>query len=317
MVDSLLYVLPLEAALVDGWRDDLKNRWTNLRSESGKVTLEEASFTVSHILDSRFSKGPSLSEQFVLGVFDAGRIVGSFWLEIKGSKAFLYDAVSNGEIEIKILLALLENEAVSRGALELRVNVFSGDELLENLTSSEYYVTQNSQMWLLDNPEDNQREVDPDFILRAMTQDEFQDYLKWKIETGATEKVRAGQCTLEDSLSESIQEVERLLPDGLRSEGQFIFIAEFRGQRVGTVWVDIDKEMVVSQAFIAYIEIEQPLRGQGLGRELMYATRLECRRLGAKGFALSVFGHNSIAKNLYESFGFEVTEVMKRRVLAQ
>ena len=49
----------------------------------------------------------------------------------------------------------------------------------------------------------------------------------------------------------------------------------------------------------------------------MYATRLECRRLGAKGFALSALGHNSIAKNLYESFGFEVTEVMKRRVLAQ
>lgn len=103
--------------------------------------------------------------------------------------------------------------------MELRANVFSGDDLLVNLTSSEQYVTQNSQMWLMDNPEENQREVNPDFILRAMTQDEFRDSLKWKIETGATEKVIAGQCTLEDSLSESIQEVGRLLPDGLRSEG--------------------------------------------------------------------------------------------------
>lgn len=317
MVESSLQVSPLDVALFDRWRDDLKNRWTHLRSESGKVTFQEAFAAVSQILDKRLFEDLSTAEQFVLGISEAGRLAGSFWLEVKGEKGFLYDVVLNEKIEIEVLRSLIENEAISRGTLELRVNVFSGDQLLLALTSSDAYLTQNSQMWLPDSPEGDTREVDPDLVLRAMTQDEFPDYHQWQIDTGAAEKVAAGQCIPEEALSESVQEVANLLSDGLGSEGQFIFVAELRGERIGTVWVDIDKELEVPRAFVADIEIEKTLRGQGLGRELMYATRLECRKLGAKGFALSVFGHNSVARNLYESFGFEVTEVMKKRIFTQ
>ena len=170
-------------------------------------------------------------------------------------------------------------------------------------------------MWLLDTPEKDHRELDSELVLRAMTQNEFPEYRQWQIDIYAAEKVAAGRCSPEEAMSESIEEVAKLLPDGLDSEGQFIFVAELRNERIGTIWMNINKELEVPRAFGVYIEIEQSLRGQGLGRELMHATRIECRKLGAKGFALSVFGHNSVARNLYESFGFEVTEAMKKRVL--
>lgn len=315
MVESLLQVVPLTAALFDSWRDDLKSRWAYLRSESGKVTIQEALASVARIIDKRLPEGLGTEGQFVFGVTDAGDFLGSFWLEIKGSKGFLYDASLNGNVEIEKLRNLIEREAVTRGAAELRVNVFSGDHLLKIFTASDVYVTIASQMWLLDSPVNELSEIKSDLIVRPMTADEFPDYYQRQIDLYAAEKVTSGKCAPEEAVTESREEMAKLLPDGLTSEDQFIFVAKLHDENIGTVWVDIDRELEVPRAFGLYIEIEPSLRGRGLGRDLMLATQLECRKLGAKGFALSVFGHNSVARNLYESFGFVVTEEMKKRVL--
>lgn len=315
MFENRLEVVPIDAALFDTWRDDLKIRWAHLRSSSGKMNPQEALGTVTDILNQRLASGLETAEQFVFSISDAGQIKGSFWLEIKGDKGFLYDVVLNESVRLENLRDLIEKIAISRGALELRVNVFSSDQLLMSLTTPNTYMSVNSQMWLLDNPDIDANKVDSGLTLRPMEWNEFSDYRQWQINIYAAEKVAAGNCSLEEALSESMQEVAKLLPDGLKSEGQFIFIAELKSERIGTVWVDIDRELEVPQAFVIYIEIDQALRGQGLGRELMYATQLEGRKLGAKGFALSVFDHNSVAKNLYMSVGFQVTEVLKKRIL--
>lgn len=315
MVENRLQVVPIDAALFGTWRDDLKIRWAHLRSSSGKLSPQEALGTVSKILDQRLPEGLDTAEQFVLSISDADQIKGSFWLEIKGDKGFLYDVVLNENVKIENLRDLIEREAISRGALELRVNVFSGDQLLLSLTSPDSYMSVNSQMYLLDNPENDTNRISSSLTLRPMVESEFPEYRQRQIDIYAAEKVAAGRCSLEEVLSESMQEVTKLLPDGLKSEDQFIFVAELKNERIGTVWVDIDRELEVPQAFVIYIEIDQALRGQGLGRELMYATQLECRKFGAKGFALSVFGHNSIARNLYMSVGFWVTEVLKKKFL--
>jgi len=315
MSESFLQVVPLRPELFDSWSNDLKDRWVQYRSESGKVTLEEAQAAVTRIIDKRLPEGIDTAGQFVLGVTGQGRSKGSFWLEIKGSRGFLYDVFIHESIEIEDLRNLVEKEAMSLGASELRVNVFSGDQLLRMLTASDAYVTINSQMWRLDNQESDARETKTGLVIRPMTEDEFPNYYQRQIDEDAAEKVAAGTCTPEEVMSESKEEIAKLLPDGLRSEDQYIFVAELQNVKIGTVWVDIDRESEVPRAFVLDIEVEQSLRGQGLGRDLMLATQLECRKLGAKGFALSVFGHNSIARNLYESFGFVVTEEMKKRVL--
>lgn len=53
MQESSLQIEPLELEHFDLWKSDLKNRWANLRSESGKVTSNEAMATVIRIIDKR------------------------------------------------------------------------------------------------------------------------------------------------------------------------------------------------------------------------------------------------------------------------
>lgn len=315
MRNSPLQIEPLEFDHFDSWRSDLIDRWVQLRSQSGKVTSKEAMATVTRIIEKRFPEELNTAGQFVLRILESGVNQGSLWLEIEGTRGFLYDAALNESVDIEDVRNLIEEEARTRGALELRVNVFSGDQLLKTLTSSDKFVTISSQMWLLDSPTNGSEELNPALVVRPMTLEEFPDYFQGQVDTYAAEKVAAGKCTLEEALSESKEEMANLLPDGLMSEGQFVFVAELRNERIGTVWVDIDTDLEVPRAFGLDIEIDNALRGQGLGRDLMRTTQAECRKRGAKGFALSVFGHNSIARKMYESFGFEVTEEMKKMVL--
>lgn len=312
-----LQVALLEADHFDQWKSNLGNRWVQLRSESGKVSSMEAMATVTRIIDRRFPEKLATVGQFVFRILESGVDKGSFWLEIEGTRGFLYDLVLLKEAHIENVRDLIENEARRRGALELRVNVFSGDQFLKTLTSSDQFVTISSQMWLLDNPSDDLEELNPALVLRPMTDEEFPDYFQGQVDIYASEKVAAGKCAFDEALIESRDEMEKLLPDGLMSEDQFIFVAELENLRIGTAWVDIDTDLEVPRAFGLYIEIDTALRGQGLGRDLMKAIQAECRKLGAKGFALSVFGHNSIARGLYESFGFGVTEEMKKMALAE
>lgn len=76
MSESFLQIAPLDAALFDSWRDDLKSRWVHLRSESGKVTIQEALASVTRIIDKRLPEGLGTEGQFVLGVTDAGDFLG-------------------------------------------------------------------------------------------------------------------------------------------------------------------------------------------------------------------------------------------------
>lgn len=314
---SSLQIEPLEAEQFDQWKSNLKDRWVQLRCQSGKVTSKEAMATVTRIIERRFPEGLSTVGQFVMNISESGVDQGSFWLEIEGTRGFLYDVAPNGSVNAEDVRNLIEEEAITRGASELRVNVFSGDQFLKTLTASDKFATISTQMWLLDNPANNQLELNHALVLRPMRPEEFPEYFQEQIDIYAAEKVAAGKCTLDEALLESKEEMAKLLPDGLLSKDQFIFVAELENRRIGTAWVDIDNELEVPRAFGLYIEIDNALRGQGLGRDLMKAIQAESRKLGAKGFALSVFGHNLIARKMYESFGFKVTEEMKQMVLVE
>ena len=108
-------------------------------------------------------------------------------------------------MDIEAIRNLIEDEARTRGASELRVNVFSGDQFLKTLTSSDRFVAISTQMWLHDNPANGLDDLNPAF---------------------------------DEALIESREEMAKLLPDGLMSEDQFIFVAELENVRIGTAWAE-------------------------------------------------------------------------------
>ena len=57
-------------------------------------------------------------------------------------------------------------------------------------------------------------------------------------------------------------------------------------------------------------------RGQGLRPALLLAAEQEAARRGEATIGLNVFGPNTVARNLYESAGYEVASLQMRKELA-
>jgi ribosomal protein S18 acetylase RimI-like enzyme len=58
-----------------------------------------------------------------------------------------------------------------------------------------------------------------------------------------------------------------------------------------------------------------PFRGRGFGRAAMVLAEQEARRGGARRLGLNVFGTNTVARSLYESLGYEITELQMSKEL--
>ena len=63
------------------------------------------------------------------------------------------------------------------------------------------------------------------------------------------------------------------------------------------------------------VAVDEPHRGQGLGRAAMLLAEEVARAHGATELGLSVFGHNAAARHLYESMGYITKSVQMRKSL--
>ncbi len=64
------------------------------------------------------------------------------------------------------------------------------------------------------------------------------------------------------------------------------------------------------------IELDERVRGRGLGREAMVVFEERARELGAKKITLNVFGGNEVARSLYRSLGYLEESVHMAKRLA-
>ncbi len=81
-----------------------------------------------------------------------------------------------------------------------------------------------------------------------------------------------------------------------------VLVAERGGVAVGTVRLDLGGE----PAGIYGLAVRPDVRGQGIGRAILYETCLEARRRGARRLTLEVETDNDHALGLYTSVGFEL-----------
>jgi ribosomal protein S18 acetylase RimI-like enzyme len=145
--------------------------------------------------------------------------------------------------------------------------------------------------------------------LSPMTQESFERFLERTIPEYAQEKVEAGNWQAEGALQRSRDEFHRLLPDGLTTQKNYLYSLHLErdGLRheVGVLWLaDMDGTGFIFELFVA-----EAFRHQGVASTAMRLLEGEARRLGLNRLALHVFGHNLIAKRLYEKLGFEITNI--------
>jgi ribosomal protein S18 acetylase RimI-like enzyme len=140
-----------------------------------------------------------------------------------------------------------------------------------------------------------------------MEQAAFSRFLLRTIPEYAHEKVTAGNWPLEGSVERAQEEYQKLLPDGLATPTNHLYSIERAGEDVGVIWLAALEDL--DDGFILELYVNEDARGQGVASAAMRLLEGEAKRLGFKKLGLHVFGHNVIARGLYEKLGFAITNI--------
>jgi RimJ/RimL family protein N-acetyltransferase len=148
--------------------------------------------------------------------------------------------------------------------------------------------------------------------LVPMTEDDYQRYLAWAMEDYAQAQVKAGSWRPDEAEELAQQEFETLLPDGLSTSGQFLYVVqrEEDGAEVGWLWYGIREQRESRYAALYDFLIFEAYRRQGYGSEALRALEREVRKEGMDRVVLHVFGHNEAARALYRKMGYVERNVM-------
>lgn len=157
-----------------------------------------------------------------------------------------------------------------------------------------------------------------DLILRPMTSNEFEDFHSRLLAEYAAVNADAGNWSTEEADELSIKAMAELLPEGLETPDALLCIAENSAEEmIGHLWVGLKRGagLASPRAWIFDIEVAQAHRGKGYGRALLVAAEQEIAHHGVGAVGLNVFGTNTIARSLYESAGYDITQIQMRKEL--
>ncbi|MDP9468503.1 MAG: GNAT family N-acetyltransferase [Chloroflexota bacterium] len=157
----------------------------------------------------------------------------------------------------------------------------------------------------------------PTVRLRPMRPDEYPAFIAAS-EAGYTlDMVVHGGMLQTAAEQKSREDHLALLPDGLATAGQWIFVAEVDGASVGHLWVAERGTPERRTLFIYGVEIDEAQRGRGFGRQTMLLAEGEARARGIGRVELNVFGGNDRARGLYRSLGYAETSVQMGKDLVE
>lgn len=137
----------------------------------------------------------------------------------------------------------------------------------------------------------------------------WQTYLDGTLSAYADEMAASLNLTAEEAMAKSVQDYAELLPEGPDSPGQFVFDVWDGDDLVALLWIG---QHGPRAGFVYDIVVREEARGRGLGRATMNAGATWCRDRGYAVLGLNVFGANTIARGLYDSMGFRVTDEQLR-----
>lgn len=146
--------------------------------------------------------------------------------------------------------------------------------------------------------------------LVLMNSDEYQKYISSAIESYAEEKVLSGNWSQEESISRAEEEYTRLLPKGEKTEGNCLYTILDADKAIGVIWLAQKSE---KEGFIYDISILEKYRGFGYAKEAMKQIENVGRKLGMNKIGLHVFGHNKVARGLYDKLGYQTTNVLMEK----
>lgn len=149
-------------------------------------------------------------------------------------------------------------------------------------------------------------------MIKTMSSEEFNNYIDKAIYNYAKEKIKAGNWSEEEAFDKAKEEFNRLLPDKEKTKNHYFFSIYEVVEVIGMIWLN---KQTNKHGFIYDINILDKYQGKGYGKQAMNEIELFARRMGIKKLELHVFNHNKKAINLYESLGYNPTNIMMSKAL--
>ena len=151
--------------------------------------------------------------------------------------------------------------------------------------------------------------------LRPLTDEELSEFIEGDLERYVEERVRSGERP-DVARRVACEQSKALFPDGTPADGQLLFrVLDENGSAVGTLWIGPQHADQPGAFWVWDVRIERAHRGKGYGRAAMELAEIEARSRGASELGLNVFGHNQVARQLYESMGYATTAIRMKKDL--
>lgn len=138
------------------------------------------------------------------------------------------------------------------------------------------------------------------------------DWLALSAANHVAQRVAAGDDP-ERARSDTDEMSARLFPGGVPGPGQCVFQICEDGIPVGSLWIGVAESP--TDWYVWSVDVDEPVRGRGVGRQAMLLGEDVARAAGAVRMGLNVFGSNVVARGLYESLGYEVTSLQMSKPL--
>ncbi len=139
--------------------------------------------------------------------------------------------------------------------------------------------------------------------LRRMTDAEITEFIVASRAGYIAQRVESGD-DIAVAAREADEQSAAMFPDGQPGPGHALYRVEDDGEPVGSLWIGPASPDQPDSCWIWDIVIDEAHRGRGFGKAAMLLAEDEARSKGAAELGLNVFGHNTVARRLYENLGY-------------
>lgn len=152
--------------------------------------------------------------------------------------------------------------------------------------------------------------------LERMTKSDYEIWAPRSLNGYAEDKIKANRLTKKEAYQIAESDFKKLLPDGFTSKDNYLYTMKSENSEVvGYLWFCIRGALDNRKAWLCDIVVNENHRGSGFGKSAMLLLEEEVKKLGLKEIGLHVFGFNQVAINLYQSLGFNTTDLVMSKSL--
>ena len=157
----------------------------------------------------------------------------------------------------------------------------------------------------------------PELEFVPFDETDFHAWLTQAIPAYALGHVEDGQWTLAESIDKSREAHAALLPQGLATPGHSFMRLHLphEAEAVGFLWWQEVEAAGQPGVYVYGVEVAEHARRRGVARAAFLELERVSRANGQRFVALHVFGHNLVARRLYEELGFVPTNITMRKNL--